>query len=83
MNLKGLTTKEAEQSRQKHGSNVLTDIPSDPLWKKILEGFKDPMIMILLVALVVQVVLFSFIRQNGSSLREFSWRFLLQTAFRP
>lgn len=58
MNLKGLTTKEAEQSRQKHGSNVLTDIPSDPLWKKILEGFKDPMIMILLVALVVQVVLF-------------------------
>ena len=30
-----------------------------PLWKKILEGFKDPMIMILLVALVVQVVLFT------------------------
>ncbi len=57
MNLKGLTTKEVEQSRQKHGSNVLTQIPPDPLWKKILEGFKDPMIMILIVALVVQVVL--------------------------
>lgn len=54
----GLTTKQVEESRSKHGSNSLTQIPPDPLWKKILEGFKDPMIMILLVALVVQVVLF-------------------------
>lgn len=36
----------------------MTQLPPDPLWKKILEGFKDPMIMILLVALVIQVVLF-------------------------
>lgn len=54
----GLTAKQVEESRNKHGSNSLTQIPPDPLWKKILEGFKDPMIMILLVALVVQVVLF-------------------------
>lgn len=54
----GLTAAEAEESRKKNGSNTLTQIPPDPLWKKILEGFKDPMIMILLVALVVQVVLF-------------------------
>lgn len=53
----GLTAAEAEESRKKNGSNTLTQIPPDPLWKKILEGFKDPMIMILLVALVVQVVL--------------------------
>lgn len=58
MKLNGLTTKQVEESRRKHGSNNLTQIPPDPLWKKILEGFKDPMIMILLVALVVQVVLF-------------------------
>ena len=58
MNLKGLTAKEVEESRAKNGSNNLTQIPPDPLWKKILEGFKDPMIMILLVALFVQVVLF-------------------------
>ena len=57
MTLKGLTPEAVEKSRQKHGSNILTQIPPDPLWKKILEGFKDPMIMILLVALVVQVVL--------------------------
>ncbi|MDE5584058.1 MAG: calcium-translocating P-type ATPase, PMCA-type [Ruminococcus sp.] len=57
MNLNGLSAKEVEESRKKHGSNNLTQIPPDPLWKKILEGFKDPMIMILIVALVVQVVL--------------------------
>lgn len=54
----GLNHNEVEESRRKNGSNTLTQIPPDPLWKKILEGFKDPMIMILLVALVVQVVLF-------------------------
>lgn len=54
----GLTAEQVEESRNKHGSNSLTQIPAEPLWKKILEGFKDPMIMILLVALVAQVVLF-------------------------
>ena len=57
MNLKGLPSKQAEESRKKHGANTLTEIPADPLWKKILEGFKDPMIMILMVAFVVQLVL--------------------------
>ncbi len=60
MKIQGLTNQEVEESRKQHGSNVLTEIPPDPLWKKILEGFKDPMIMILLVALVVQVVLYIF-----------------------
>lgn len=57
MKLKGLTTEQVEESRKQHGANTLTEIPADPLWKKVLEGFKDPMIMILLVALVVQVIL--------------------------
>ena len=43
MKFKGLTAKEVEKSRKKHGSNSLTQIPPDPLWKKILEGFKDPL----------------------------------------
>lgn len=58
MNLQGLNKQQVEESRQKHGANTLTQIPPEPLWKKILEGFKDPMIMILLVALVIQVVLY-------------------------
>lgn len=56
--MQGLSIKEVEASRKQYGSNSLTQIPPDPLWKKVLEGFKDPMIMILLVALVIQVVLF-------------------------
>ncbi len=58
MEFRGLSKREVEESRKKNGTNALTQLPPDPLWKKILEGFKDPMIMILLVALVIQVVLF-------------------------
>ena len=57
MKLTGLTQAQVEENRRQYGSNTLTQIPPDPLWKKILEGFKDPMIMILLVALAIQVVL--------------------------
>lgn len=58
MKFQGLSNSQVEENRKQFGSNALTQIPPEPLWKKILEGFKDPMIMILLVALVVQVVLF-------------------------
>ena len=58
MNLQGLSAGAVEESRRKYGSNALTRIPPTPLWKRILEGFKDPMISILCVALVIQVVLF-------------------------
>jgi len=58
MKFKGLNPQEIEESRKAHGSNSLTQIPPEPLWKKILEGFKDPMIMILLVAFAVQVTLY-------------------------
>ena len=62
MKFTGLTPQEVEESRKQYGSNVLTQIPPDPLWKKIMEGFKDPMIMILLVAMAIQVILF-FLKQ--------------------
>ncbi len=54
----GLSLSAVEESRRKYGSNMLTRIPPEPLWKKILRGFLDPMIMILLVALFIQVILF-------------------------
>ena len=62
MKFTGLTAGEVEESRKRYGANTLTQIPPDPLWKKILEGFKDPMIMILLVAMAVQLILF-FLKQ--------------------
>jgi len=56
--MQGLTTKEAEASRLKYGSNVLTQIPPESLWLKILKGFLNPLILVLLVALCFQVILF-------------------------
>ena len=46
------------ESRRLHGSNLLTQLPPTPLWKRFLLGFRDPMLVILLVALVIQAVLF-------------------------
>ncbi len=58
MKFTGLTQEEAKRSREAHGANTLTQRPPDPLWKKLLRGFRDPMIRILLVALTVQLLLF-------------------------
>ena len=58
MELRGLIEAEVTESRARHGNNSLTQIMPEPLWKKVLQGFKDPMIMILLAALVIQAVLY-------------------------
>ena len=42
MKLIGFSASQVEESRKQHGANTLTQIPPDPLWKKILEGFKNP-----------------------------------------
>lgn len=39
MKNRGLTKEQVAASREKNGSNVLTQIPPEPLWRKILEGF--------------------------------------------
>lgn len=57
MKFEGLSLSQVTENRNKYGTNALTQIPPDPLWKKIIEGFKDPMIIILCVALVIQVIL--------------------------
>ena len=41
MKFKGLSLNEVEESRKKNGSNTLTQIPPDPLWKKILTAISD------------------------------------------
>ena len=63
MKHQGLSAAAVEESRRIHGRNVLTLIPPEPLWKKILKGFRDPMIGILLVAFAVQLALF-FMKQT-------------------
>lgn len=59
MQFTGVKSAEAETLRQKYGSNKLTQLATETLAQKIIKGFKDPMIMILLVALAVQLILFA------------------------
>lgn len=51
----GLTHDEVLESRSKHGDNVLTPPEKDPVWKQFLEKFSDPIIRILLIALLLSV----------------------------
>ncbi len=48
--LSGLTDEQVLKSRQEHGVNILTPPEKDPLWKQYLFKFKDPLIIILLIA---------------------------------
>lgn len=49
----GLTQQQVEESRRKYGSNILTPPPRESMWHLLVEKFKDPLIEILLVALVL------------------------------
>ncbi len=46
----GLSAQQVEASRERYGSNVLSPVEKDPWWRKLLEKFRDPLIIILLVA---------------------------------
>ena len=52
---KGLTAQQVLESRQRHGDNVLSPPPRSSLWAQFIEKFNDPLIKILLVALVLAV----------------------------
>jgi Ca2+-transporting ATPase len=53
----GLTRQQVEESRARHGENVLTPPQKTPLWKLFLEKFDDPIIRILLIAWVLSLVI--------------------------
>lgn len=53
----GLSPADVGLSREKHGANVLTPAKKDPLWKKFLEKFRDPLIIILLVAGLLSIAI--------------------------
>ena len=52
---KGLTLAEVEESRKQFGSNVLTPPKKDSLWSQFVKKFKDPLIIILLIAGVLSI----------------------------
>lgn len=51
----GLTAAEVAESARKHGINIITPPPRPSLWIKFLGNFKDPLIRILLVALLLSI----------------------------
>lgn len=51
----GLTDAQVSESRLKNGANILTPADKDPLWKRFLEKFGDPLIIILMIAGVLSV----------------------------
>lgn len=53
----GLSDKEVEESRLKHGDNTLTPPRKTSMWQLYLEKYKDPIIQILLVAATVSLIL--------------------------
>lgn len=51
----GLTDAEVLESRQEYGSNVFSEPEKVPLWKRFLDKFSDPLIVILLIAGVLSI----------------------------
>src|ERR1051325_2247015 len=51
----GLTESAVEQSKEQFGRNVLTPLPREPLWKKFIEKFDEPIIKILLAAALLSM----------------------------
>lgn len=51
----GLSNKEVAESRAKYGANLLTPVARVSVWRKFLEKFQDPTIIILLVAALLSI----------------------------
>ncbi|XP_046733266.1 calcium-transporting ATPase type 2C member 1 isoform X2 [Silurus meridionalis] len=56
----GLTDTEVSRRRAYHGWNEFDISEDEPLWKKYLSQFKDPLIMLLLASAVISVVMRQF-----------------------
>jgi len=60
LEFKGLTDQEVEKSRLEYGSNAVTTQEAETFWDKLWANFQDPIIMILVVALVITLILVFF-----------------------
>ena len=70
----GLTQAEVERSRRLHGNNLLTPPEKDPVWKQFLEKFEDPIIRILLIALLLSIGVSSYQLITGAE----GWSVMLE-----
>lgn len=56
-NAEGITSSEAKNRLERDGYNELKEGSKVPLWKMFLESFKDPLVIVLLIAAIVQMFL--------------------------
>jgi len=56
----GLSSNQVAISRQKYGGNSLPEDPPTPLWRLVLEQFKDQLVLILLGSAAISFVLALF-----------------------
>ena len=62
--INGLNDQEVLASRQKYGENLLTPPAKEPMWKRFITKFEDPLIIILLVAGIFSIAI-SFYEYYG------------------
>lgn len=55
--VQGLNEQQVTSSREEHGSNQLTTIETESFWEKYWSNFQDPIITILIIALLINIVL--------------------------
>ena len=51
----GLTSAEVVRSRELHGSNIITPPREEPAWRLLAEKFRDPIIVVLMVAALLSL----------------------------
>ncbi|MFM7112857.1 MAG: cation-transporting P-type ATPase, partial [Planctomycetota bacterium] len=63
----GLTAAQVRESSSRLGANTLTPLPREPVWRKFLAKFDEPIIRILLAAALLSTVvdLFKASAQSG------------------
>lgn len=54
-NFVGLSEEGVIESRRLHGSNILSPAKKDPLWRRFLKKFGDPLIIVLLIAGILSI----------------------------
>ncbi|MCI0685566.1 MAG: cation-translocating P-type ATPase [Gemmataceae bacterium] len=60
----GLSAAQVAESQKRFGVNQLTPLPREPIWKKFLEKFDEPIIKILLAAALLSMVVDLFKESN-------------------
>lgn len=57
----GLSSDKVKEILEKEGYNELQDKEKVPTWKLFLETFKDPMVIVLLVVIIIQLIMGKFV----------------------